>query len=449
MRNPITYTLPLIKQGSAASILKQLAHRRKHLKLIFLSFMRRLKVAHKHRISFIEASLNLNAACKKLETANWNGQFAEWDDSCNKLYTQLSFYYSPETWRKQFQESLSYDPTPDSNKHLNFADYELKAFEARAFAHPRANKCEGTVGHREYNLRVAKRIHVATRQLFLDLRKNYPYIRAVHRARLAKIVVQYLNEAAKKAPGVPRPDAVDFNAWDMVKLGVPAADVAGPWWPRTDKIKSPMGFIDWLDTYFGTLLLEDHIEVRYPAHSSPTEQSWLTVAGLDEGDRKLREACVQYYLRHKTAPSVEWARRRSKELEEERKQEDMKKSLPSVRTWLKASIMFRRDYSAYVRDLDGEWRIVKPEDAEELCERAQRDGLCVVDLLKHLSQYSEDRDDCFRRSNGAGVCTLLFSTDPKRRTIVGLNAEGVCTEDHHSTGKDNAVDAAAWKQFRA
>lgn len=209
-----------------------------------------------------------------------------------------------------------------------------------------------------------------------------------------------------------------------------------------------MGFINWCDTHYGDITVDVEHVVRYKDFASPDPASWLSVARLDSGDRSLRDAIVHYYQRHKAAPSVEWARRRSNELETERKQQKLTQQIKPVTAWLTASEMALKQ-KLFAAPRLTEWRVVTPADATELCTRAQRDGLCVVDAISRLATGSDDMDTWVDRCTSEGVCTLLFSTDPTCRTIVGLDADGVCTSEHHCTGRDNEVDEEAWKRFKA
>jgi hypothetical protein len=78
------------------------------------------------------------------------------------------------------------------------------------------------------------------------------------------------------------------------------------------------------------------------ASSSPTAKTWLMDAGLDANDRQLVQSVETYYIQHKAAPSVEWARRRNNELEEERTNKDLETQLPQVEEWLSESAYWRR-----------------------------------------------------------------------------------------------------------
>jgi hypothetical protein len=156
-------------------------------------------------------------------------------------------------------------------------------------------------------------------------------------------------------------------------------------------------------------------------------------------------------------------------LEETRKEAEIKDQLPDVESWLRVSRDWRKDpQMVAIPDMpDPTFRIVEPRDAKLLCERAKKDGLCVIDVIQNdlmdedpydgetpeecvdeeeLEEYHDD--PLFVRSKAQGVCTLIISTDPQRRTVVGLNEKGICTSEHHCTGKNNQVDKLAWEYFR-
>jgi hypothetical protein len=464
MRNPISYVLKPVPQVPDREVGLYLKSRRKQVKLIFQSFMRRLKAAHTFRIKQINASVALSDNVKKYELSNWNQQFCEWEAGCNTLYNHLIDDFLTPTkqgWLSDYVRPVPLHQAANryiaaAHKELMFAADELKAFEKRAFNATRnLSKEKDKFSERDHHVFQARVLHKNLVELMRALKANYPYIREKYRNRLAKLLFSTLKcNANKTTNGYPDPvnfDPANFCLRHMVKIGIPAADAVGPWWPRTDKIKSPMGFVDWIDQNYGCIKMEDGTKVTYYDHKSPTEETWLSSIGLDAGDRALRTAVLHYYNQHKAPPSAAWARRRSNEIDEERKQEDMKKQIGPVRDWLKVMKHAREitpDIRIDVPALKGKWRVVVPADAQELCERAQRDGLCVVDVISRLSLDSEDEDDCYRRSANEGVCTLLFSTDPKCRTIVGLDADGKCTSEHHCTGKNNEVDEEAWEYFK-
>lgn len=466
--NPVDYLLKdiALRGLSEGAITEELGKRRKQVKLIFQSFMKRLKAAYKARLAYLNESTVLAEKTKVFERDNWAMQFCEWEEGFNTLYNNIIDDYLTPTklaWgsddytRTYAQMANSY--IRYANTKITYANNSFRDMEKRAFSIPRnmqLDRADRPV-RRVIDLQQTKQRRTILQHLFLDLRKAYPYIRAKYKARLAKAVMAYMQEELENGGKSRMPksmNADNFKLWDMTKLGVPAADVVGPWWPQTPDIKSPMAYIDYMDKHSDIRLIDRPDVTRGMSDcKAPLVEDWLHIVGLDGSDRQLREAAFQYYLHHKAPPSVAWARRRSNELEEERKKEDMKRQIDPVRDWLRASVTFRQDLdrdgeAVHVPKLGGAWRIVVPADAQELCERAQRDGLCVVDVISRLSRDSEDEEDCFHRSKREGVCTLLFSTDPKRRTIVGLDDEGICTSDHHCTGANNEVDDEAWEKFK-
>lgn len=190
---------------------------------------------------------------------------------------------------------------------------------------------------------------------------------------------------------------------------------------------------------------------------------------MDGSDGLLVEGVEHYWRQNKQVPSEHWVRRRSNELTEERTNAEIKDQIPDVEAWLGASQGWRRAKPPMVKIPpmpDPTFHVVAPSEAADLCRRAKRDGLCVIDVIQNqlmeedpygerpedaldedeLELYKED--PVFARSKAEGVCTLIVSTDPQRRTVVGLNEEGKCTSEHHCTGKNNAVDKIAWEYFK-
>jgi hypothetical protein len=275
--------------------------------------------------------------------------------------------------------------------------------------------------------------------------------------------------ASGKKPGRLTEEVLTMT--DLLKIGVPAVDIVGPWWPRTPDIKSPMDYIDFTDKHSDIRILTDPNTTRgVTDRESPSHDDWLHIIGLDGGDRELREACFQYYLRHKAAPSVKWAQERSNQLDEERAKKEIEGQIPSVKLWLEYSEAWRDTFKIKIPTLPGpEWKVLGPKDAKKLCETATRDGLCVLDVITSFVEaddYDSDQEEeaaemrkydartspysepMLKHCDEEGVCSLILCTDPKRRTVVGLNAEGVCTSEHHCTGNGNKVDKQAWEYFK-
>jgi hypothetical protein len=291
--------------------------------------------------------------------------------------------------------------------------------------------------------------------VFKDLSKRYPYVTAKNKARLARLYNAYWEVAGR----FPKADSI--YPYMLVAAGIPAAEVVGPWWSRSATIKSPM---DWVRVQGS---VTDGLGTVGLFSRSPNIEDWLKHLGMDNRDGALVESLQNYWRTHKQVPSEHWARRRSNELEEARKNAEIADQIPDVESWLKASRGWRKDKAVQIPPMpDPTFHVVEPAEAADLCRRARRDGLCVIDVIQNQlmdeDPYGEKPEDALdeeelerykddpilERSKAEGVCTLIVSTDPHRRTVVGLNEKGVCTSEHHCTGKNNEVDKIAWEYFR-
>ena len=278
----------------------------------------------------------------------------------------------------------------------------------------------------------------------------YPYVSRKNRPRLVKVLRKHLAKHEWK----DRAKAGNIYPSDLVAAGIPAAEIVGPWWQRTKDIKSPM---DWIKD--NEQSVSSMISDNGPWHMSPRATDWVRAIDLDYGDRQLVQAVEHYYDRNKTAPSVDWVRRRSNELEEERTNKDLETQVPRVEEWLEESEYWRRsaDFAEIYLPImpDPTFRVLRQGDGDLLCRTARRDGLCVVDavinILDNAGMYADEERTSkavFRKSKEEGFVTLIISTDPKRRTVVGLNELGICTSEHHCTGISNKVDKVAYEYFK-
>jgi hypothetical protein len=280
------------------------------------------------------------------------------------------------------------------------------------------------------------------------LRRAYPFVSIKNRPRLARALRKALTAGTAKYgrwDQILKNTAVFPN--DLLAEGIPAAEIAGPWWTKTKTIKRPM---DWVER--GILSEKDLARAR----SSPTILNWVGDIGLDSGDHTLVHAVEVYYSQHRSPPSVEWARRRNNEIEEERTQKDLEDQLPQVEAWLESSDYWRRSEDVTVPPMpDPTFRVLRQGDGELLCHMAKRDGLCVVDsVIDAVNDISWAKGEgaftekLFLKAKREGFVTLIISTDQKRRTVVGLNEHGFCTSEHHCTGIQNKVDAVAYEYFK-
>ncbi|MFA7160933.1 MAG: hypothetical protein WC299_16675 [Kiritimatiellia bacterium] len=286
--------------------------------------------------------------------------------------------------------------------------------------------------------------------IFKELKQRYPYISAKNKIRLIRLYNAWFEVSGRF------PKAEDIRPPQLIDAGIPAAEVVGPWFIRTKTVKGPM---DWI---------REKTVWNQANTRSPGVLQWLLAIGLDSNDHRLADSMHQYYHHHGRVPSAQWARQRNNELEEERKQAEIKDQIPDVESWLKCSREWRKEPARVdIPDMpDPTFHVVEPREAADLCLRARRDGLCVIDVivneLMDEDPYGERPEDVldadeladyqadpvFERSKAMGVCTLIISTDPKRRTVVGLNEKGICTSEHHCTGVQNKVDKLAWEYFK-
>lgn len=450
--NPFDYKLPMLKSWDGNP--QAFRPYEKKVKLICKSFMKRTRAAYKHAAATIkdrkEIFLTVTTAACDLEE-HINGVY-EW--VMQNLPLRAIKWDDGRTLSQAAKDHIDY-----VNKGILRMHAEIKNFETYAYNKERRSKYwHDTVRHQDIMLKQAQRHRAHIKTLFLDARKNYPYIRDKYRNRLMRLALAEVAKGNRSG----RVGERDMTMTDLLKIGIPAVDIVGPWWPRTADIKSPMDYVDFTDR---------HSDIRIPGRlnvsrgvsdsQAPSVDDWLAVIDLDSGDRELREVCFQYYLRHKAAPSVKWARERSNQLEQERAKKEIEEQIPSVRLWLEYVESWLDDKKIVIPILPGsEWKVLGPKDAENLCETAKRDGLCVLDVISHFVGDAHDEgvsrkeriwrnsDAVLKRCDEEGVCSLVLCTDPKRRTIVGLDKDGVCTSAHHCTGVRNEVDKDAWEYFR-
>jgi hypothetical protein len=474
--NPVDYKLPLMKSWDGNP--KAFKPYQKRVKLICESFMRRIKAAYKRRLARIPNHASLKHYTKKQLDA-YELQLAqeacEAEDGVNKLYTMLMEYLTPDRlgWGGgPYDVRNRIDVANDYIKHANDTikrgHVGIKEYEHYAYKDViNSSKYHDERTDREQQLAWAKQNREYIRKLYLSVRQRFPYVREKYRNRMMKLAIAEVASGNKHG----RLTEQVLTMTDLLKIGVPAVDIVGPWWPRTPDIKSPMDYIDFTDRHSDIrILTRPDVTRGVTDRESPSHDDWLHIIGLDGGDRELKEACFQYYLRHKAAPSVKWAQERSNQLEEERSKKEVEGQIPDVTKWLKYSKIWRDKGKVVIPIMPGpEWKVLGPQDARKLCETAKRDGLCVVDVITefiHPDTYDTEDEDTARQlredeprdgslSDGLrdychheGVVTLVLCTDPKRRTVVGLDDNGECTSEHHCTGVQNEVDKQAWEYFR-
>jgi hypothetical protein len=456
--NPFSYNLLEFKEGD--NVKKLLKENRRRCKHIFSSLMRRLKSAYRNlhaRKEFEGSPVFLNM--RDLAVQNEN----ELNNNYNECLLEMC---DPSEWRYHREGNdmifITVEKIHSAQNLIYRSSREIWTYEKHAY-HP-----YGAVGvirqHREMH-KDAVYLQATHRKEAIDkarfaykyicaalklIKQQYPYIREKYKPRLLKIV-------REKAIGQTR----KVQLQELIAAGIPASDAVGPWWPRTPKIKSPMDFIN---------VAEGDLSDAYSDLLSPTLQDWLTNIGLDADDRQLAGAVQHYYDRNKTIPSVKWAQERSNQLEDDRRKKEIEGQVPSVKLWLGYSEAWLEKGKIQIPILLGpEWKVLGPNDAKKLCETAKRDGLCVLDVItsfvegddydsdqqeeaaemrKHDPRTSPYSNAMLKYCDEAGVCSLILCTDPKRRTVVGLDADGVCTVDHHCTGIQNKVDAEAWEYFK-
>ena len=460
--NPISYRLAGIKpkgDSQYSETCRELSNHRKQVTYIFRSFMKRLKAAYAYKVKEISSSKAMREDTIKHELALWALWLNNVTEEINEQFNAIMDALTPTKWKpKSITDVRNFCDIADlevnaANKGIGSALQAIKALEAKAFrTHREQAKDPSGFTEHEHQVYQARIWNKNLKSLLLELKKNYPYIREKYRVRLAKIIFVFIEEERKNWAINRAPKSIfshgNYTMPDLLKIGIPASDIVGPWWFRTKDIKSPMDYINHIDCRHPSIETPDGGAMSLRNFESPDEKRWLSFYGLDFQDPTLIASIRNYYHHHKAAPSVEWARRRSNELEAERKQQAMAKQIKPVTEWLKASERALKACKIGIPPTHREWRVVKPDDAKELCERAQRDGLCVVDVLSRMATDSDDEDDWLDRCEREGVCSLLFSTDPDCRTIVGLNTDGKCTSEHHCTGRDNEVDEEAWEYFR-
>lgn len=418
-RNPTNYNLT---KGSFTV---------KDIDRIYDTFRRRARAAFTHQWGLVEDPTSVIARkLKQNAEAIEYGLTASWEEARTWAARGGLFASEEDRWEK-------------AQKQVNTSKTIIRNYEAECFQRVR--------GKRHITGLSKPRDESATwmglmKGALTRLRMAYPFVSAKNRPRLAKALSTYM---------------VDFKYFhimpkQLLLFGIPAAEIAGPWYTKNDIVKRPM---DWVER--GIFADRDRVK----AYSSPHVGDWLEDAGLDRNDRQLVQSVEVYYNSHKTAPSVAWARQRSNELEAQRSAKDIDDQIPKVEEWLEASSYWRRsaDYAAItIPELpDPTFRVLRPGDGELLCRAAQRNGLCVVDAITDLldkagsrsREPDEDYEEEFIRelfclSEDENFVTLIISTDPKRRTVVGLNSAGVCTSEHHCTGIQNKVDKIAYEYFR-
>lgn len=411
--NPISYNL---KEGSFTV---------KDIDRIYDVLRRRARAAFKHRWAGYEQPVDafMGKKIKELAEAIEYGLTASWEHARQWADRSVEIV--------RFGLNVEHERWFRAQKLVNDSKHIIKNYEADCFSKERNKKYLKTVTARPQKTWLEE-----ITAILKNLWRAYPFVTTKNRHRLTKLLRKHL------APFARAEWAKSGNIYpkQLLEAGIPAVEIVGPWWTRTKEIKSP---IDWVRTKYG-----------FP----PTLRQWLEDLGLDQNDRQLVQSLENYYAQHKAAPSVEWARRRSNALEEERMEAEVEEHAGTVEEWLETSAYWRRsaDYADVVVPPmpDPTFHILGPGGGETLCRMAKRDGLCVVDAIVDLVENSHNDDEekaaekLYRKSEGEGFVTLVISSDPKRRTVVGLNSNGICTSEHHCTGMQNKVDKVAYEYFR-
>jgi len=448
--NPVSY------QVDAITLERQIPSRIKQLLAIFSSVRKQARAAY----VFWRKNIESGGLYKTLDTqAKVERTLKALDDEAAKMerdFQKAEVYCLQHADPKQWVFQPEGPMTMGWNDHIslvrpiiNNVVSILQGFQNRAY------------GNHRYESRGKKTIRIGQGvitpfrptmkfDVFKELKQRYPYISAKNKIRLIKLYNAWFEVSGRF------PRAGDIRPPQLIDAGIPAAEVVGPWFTRTKTVKGPM---DWI---------REKTVWNQANTRSPGVLQWLLAIGLDSNDHRLADSMHQYYHHHGRVPSAQWARQRNNELEEERKQAEIKDQIPDVESWLKYSREWRKEPELVdIPDMpDPTFHIVEPWEAADLCLRARRDGLCVIDVivneLMNEDPYGESPEDVldadkladyqadpvFERSKAMGVCTLIISTDPKRRTVVGLNEKGICTSEHHCTGKNNEVDLVAWEYFR-
>lgn len=418
MRNPVDYR----RISSAADIRR-----------IFASLRKRVQAAYAaHRAHIIrECSMDV---IQRRVPRNVDYELKSWDDRTAMARDRLA---------QKEEAALRHHVASRSQEHASMVPLKVRdgikivrEYEADAFQSARAQKHLASLRKRG----AAETKPTEEWQAFLTrVRRAFPYAAKEYPERLLAAVTEY-GRRLRKVGRSPLEVALhiegaDFNSLYLQAAGIPASTIAGPW---VTPGRRPQ---EWLSSTG-----EGH---RY---MSATVTDWLHDIGLDGDDRELSRRIMNYAIENKRVPSKQTAREINNQIEHERQQKEIEENIDAVRSWLNCSAHWRRGNDVSIPPLLDAWRVVTPRDAEDLCRRAQKDGLCVVDVLSHIMNDADEGDEAedpvFEKSKKEGVCTLLFSIDPKRKTIVGLDEDGVCTSHHHCTGRDNKLDPEAWEYFK-
>lgn len=409
MRNPVNYKITASTTPA-------------EIRRIFVSLRKRARAAY---------TFKRNGLISKFDIIRWDESAANLENELKGIETYVLAPDSTLTGREA--ETIQ-------------ARRLIREYEGDAYHAPRGRK------HIASLRKSSGKEPTTTENLQLILRRvrnSFPYAAKEHPQRLGAAISRYVADLRRMKISLNYNEVMHalrdsgFTSGYLALAGVPAASIAGPWVPPGI---SPKEYIAKLSrSSFGIPM-------------SATVQDWMHAIDLDSGDNELSRRIVNYAIENKRIPSKQTAREINNALEREREEKSIEESVEDVRAWLRCSRGWQRDSEVTIPPLLDQWRVVLPSDAEALCRRAKRDGLCVVDVLVGLYDEEEGEidvearetdDPVFARSKKEGVCVLLFSTDPTCRTVVGLNEDGVCTSQHHATGKNNAVDKAAWEQFKA
>lgn len=452
--NPVPYRLKPI------STLRDISRCITQVRQIFSSYRKRARAAYIFKREQIKNHLKQYDGVKDYDAAKAK-ELKNWDDEAycreqvfadqeSKITVHMQKLMLMDDWTEKERVDTFNATVEVYNQKIRWPRTDmasgLESFEKLAYhesrAKARGKKSDGVIAGmttRTSSTRVKG-------EILTSVKARYPWVTAKNKPRLIKVVQAYFQVAHR----FPRPE--DIYPYMLTAAGIPAAEVVGPWWSRSEKVKSPM---DWIRLHGAPSDGLGHIALH---SSSPGPRNYIANLNVDAHDHKLVDSVAHYYKHNKQVPSATWVRQRANELEEERKEAEVEEQVEDVESWLRASSGWRKNKDIEAPTLPEGWHYVAPSQAEKLCRMAQRDGLCVIDVITGLvgddmGDMNEDEDEIVSdpvlvRSIAEKVCSLVIHQDPKIRTVVGLNEDGVCSDHHHCTGTNNEFDKAAWELFK-
>lgn len=447
--NPVPYRIQPV------ATLRDISRRIMQVRQIFSSYRKRARAAYTFKREQIKNNLKQYDGVKDYDAAKAK-ELKSWDDEAHcreqmfansesKIMAHMQKLMLMEDWTEK-ERVDSFNATVDRyNTEIRWPRVDmvsgLESFEKLAYHEVRQKakhkKSDGVVGSMTTRTSSAR----VKGEILTSVKARYPWVTAKNKPRLLRVVAGYFQVTHR----FPRPE--DIYPYMLTAAGIPAAEVAGPWWTRSEKVKSPM---DWIRVQSepGNALFS----------RSPGPSNYIANLGVDAHDHKLVDSVAQYYKHNKQVPSATWVRQRANELEAERKEVEIAGQIVDVESWLRASSGWRKNKDIEAPKLPEGWHYVMPSQAEKLCRMAQRDGLCVIDVITGLvgddmgdmteEEFEDASDPVLVKSIAEKVCSLVIHQDPKIRTVVGLNEDGVCSDHHHCTGKNNEFDKDAWELFK-